>query len=96
MAKPKGITYVELTDFLAHLGYSPDAKQSGEGYTVFQHPHRTLPIVLQNFKSRTTIRPIYLVGINRILKESAPSEAQEFEAWLDSRMPLGDRGVRVR
>jgi hypothetical protein len=99
MSKSKAITYAELTEFLAHLGYAADAKQSGEGYTVFQHPHRALPVVLQNFKPRTAIRPIYLVGINRTLKESAPAEAQEFEAWLDSRMARGIvayRCVRAR
>jgi hypothetical protein len=96
MAKSKAITSAELTEFLAHLGYTRDPKQAGEAYTVFQHPYRALPIILQNFKPRIAIRPIFLAGIKAILKESAPAEAQEFETWVESRMPLGGRGVTVR
>jgi hypothetical protein len=93
MAKSKAITYSELVEFLAHLGYTRDPAQSSDTYTVFTHPGRSLPLFLQVFKPRTPIRPIFLVTIKGILKDSAPTEAEEFEAWLESRMPLGGRRV---
>lgn len=57
MAESKAITAAELVEFLARLGSTPDAKQSGEGYTVFQHPHRALPIILHNVEPRTSEEP---------------------------------------
>jgi hypothetical protein len=96
MAKPKSVTYSELVAILARLGYVPDPGQSAEGYTVFQHPGRPIPIVLQTFKAGTAIRPIYLAGIKGILDETAPSAAEEFQAWLDGRISTGPREVPAR
>ena len=96
MAKSKAVNYGELVQVLTGLGYSPDPDQSAEGYTVFRHPGRPLPIILQSFKARTPVRPIYLVGIRRILAESAPAEAAQFESWIEGRMSPGTSGVPVR
>ena len=96
MARPKSVTYSELVAILARLGYAPDPGQSAEGYTVFQHPGRSMPIVLQTFNARTAIRPIYLAGIKGILEETAPSAAEEFQAWLDGRASAGPSKVSAR
>jgi len=87
------VTYAELVNALARVGYVPEPEQPAAGYNVFRHPGRSLPIILQAFKAGTPIRPIYLVGIRRILAESAPAEAAEFESWLESRT---SRRVPVR
>ena len=85
-----------MVTILARLGYVPDPGQSAEGYIVFQHPGRSIPIVLQAFKARTRIRPIYLAGIKGILDETAPAAAEEFQAWLDGRAPASAREVSAR
>jgi hypothetical protein len=96
MAKPQSVIYSELIAVLARLGYAPDPGQSAEGYTVFQHPGRSIPIVLQEFKAQTPIRPIYLAGIKGILEETAPAAAEEFQGWLDGRVATGAREVPAR
>jgi hypothetical protein len=96
MAKQKAVTYAELVRKLRQLEYAPDPKQSAEGYTVLRHPGRQIRIFLPALKDRTPVREIYLVGVKRILAESAPAAAQEFEAWLDGRGSRGARGVPAR
>jgi hypothetical protein len=93
MANPRAVTYAELVDVLARLGYVPETEPPAAGYNVFRHPGRSLPVILQAFKARTPIRPIYLAGIRSILEESAPAEAAGFESWLETRT---SRGVPVR
>jgi hypothetical protein len=95
-AKPKSVTDAELVAVLARLRYVRDPSQSAEGYIVFQHPGRSIPIVLQAFKPRTLIRPIYLAGIKGILEDTAPAAAEEFQAWLDGRVSSGPSEVSAR
>lgn len=95
MAK-KSVTFAELIATLAGLGYRVDPEQSAEGYSVYKHAARPLPIILQSFKPSAPVRPIYLVAVRNVLAENSTAEAEAFGAWLDGRAALGPREVPVR
>ncbi len=80
MARAKPVTYAELAEALHRLGYKVDSKLSAEDHVTYRHRRRHLPIILQAFKPRAAIRPIYLAAVRHVLGENKAADGREFEA----------------